>query len=1176
MAKFKLVPKRLEEEYHVIKDDTPFVNVYTTRKVTVNGMLILENLITDGIRDTQEYKHYVVEYGMQKPISTPIPPLSDDQEHDDIHEATLLSLFLHKTAKIAEEQENMVAVEKKILEEDVDKLIEEPGSHKENPEIIEDDDEEEKKDKISMSIYARAMIELRVDIELKDNIMVAMPKITREGIIHNTSSGETKNLKKISQALKGILVGQKVGIKPIKKYRHVPKKHTANSTGNKKKGVDSTNKASDSNHFKVLNSFNNDMDMGTNGGTSNLDNNGDNSSGSSFWNVKNSSISTTPITDKIGKFENLVIDGQAILVDEAESRYQKKDEVKKDDKKDNDDGNDDYDDQALIKTQRTGSSKDARDEDIVIDEDEVIPEDETLELIEEFQNVDKRVPTIIDHERIEATLKDMMKKPNTGLIYLNNKNEKILDLIDISKFCDATLVRVLKEAKLKIFKTEFLKKDSLLGQVRVVKCYNCQGEGHMARQCTKPKRLRNFAWFKEKMLLVQAQRISSVKTVFNQMEDVVEQCSIDKKYFDIQKKEFFLDNNRLLEHIIFQDVMNIVMHADSVPFNVLPVNTKCLVHDNLAIERLEQENDHLFELFLSQDIVHIWEVKRVSSSNYQIDLEHADKVLSMHDDELELAELKEVVEVVTTAKLMTKVVTAAATITAATTLITAATIIDAPSATRKRKRVVIRDPEETATPSIIIHSEPKSKDKGKGIMDDMIEQVQRKEKEDNAMLREYLEVLWRLVKERFASSKPKKFSDDFLLTTLTYMFEKPDVQAQVWKNQRSVHNLAMVKSWRLLESCGVHIITFTTTQMILLVEIKYPLTSEKGHYARNCPKPRIRDSKYFMEHMLLAKHDEARVILTDEQNDFLLADALRMEEIKELRLSATFSVRRPSNRDSSFKNSVVSNTKNSSKTVEVSDRTNKKLDVASKNIGLDMFVTNDEIKTAIISKNVLCVSYAKNVLIPCHDNCLVKYKSNVHSNVRRGLFNIPRIVKSTFKDTTPVVSKTRLVNRVHKLDFARLTEGMRQTLAGRLRMVYTEVMDMSYSLVMHGGDCLNPWADDLEAVHFGVRDFLGPSPSYVYIRDPMRRMCHRMIVYNISGRRQAPEKYQFRHVECRKSGARLFGGHFIGHLAAHFGLVSDEGLRERQSDALTGAPEAVGDAPAVDEGALAVLAQTMS
>ncbi|GJY09348.1 integrase, catalytic region, zinc finger, CCHC-type containing protein [Tanacetum coccineum] len=52
--------------------------------------------------------------------------------------------------------------------------------------------------------------------------------------------------------------------------------------------------------------------------------------------------------------------------------------------------------------------------------------------------------------------------------------------------------------------------------------------------------------------------------------------------------------------------------------------------------------------------------------------------------------------------------------------------------------------------------------------------------------------------------------------------------------------------------------------------------SEKGHYARNCPKPRVRDSKYFMEQMLLAKQDEAGVILTDEQNDFLFAGTLQL------------------------------------------------------------------------------------------------------------------------------------------------------------------------------------------------------------------------------------------------------------------------------------------------------------
>nr|GEW05107.1 hypothetical protein [Tanacetum cinerariifolium] len=48
------------------------------------------------------------------------------------------------------------------------------------------------------------------------------------------------------------------------------------------------------------------------------------------------------------------------------------------------------------------------------------------------------------------------------------------------------------------------------GQVRVVKCYNFQFEGHMERQCTKAIRPMNPTWFKKKMLLVQAQESSQV------------------------------------------------------------------------------------------------------------------------------------------------------------------------------------------------------------------------------------------------------------------------------------------------------------------------------------------------------------------------------------------------------------------------------------------------------------------------------------------------------------------------------------------------------------------------------------------------------------------------------------------------------------------------------------------
>nr|GEU52077.1 hypothetical protein [Tanacetum cinerariifolium] len=58
--------------------------------------------------------------------------------------------------------------------------------------------------------------------------------------------------------------------------------------------------------------------------------------------------------------------------------------------------------------------------------------------------------------------------------------------------------------------------------------------------------------------------------------------------------------------------------------------------------------------------------------------------------------------------------------------------------------------------------------------------------------REDLENLWGIVKERFSTSKPTNFSDEYLLLTLKTMFEKPDEQDAVWKNQRSVHGLALV------------------------------------------------------------------------------------------------------------------------------------------------------------------------------------------------------------------------------------------------------------------------------------------------------------------------------------------------------------------------------------------------
>ncbi|GJR61995.1 hypothetical protein Tco_1504157 [Tanacetum coccineum] len=199
IEKYQSIPKRLDEEYHTIKDDTPLVNMYTTGEVTVRGMQIPNELLTYEIKETHAYKDYVDAYkGVEVPIiqpepiestqgtnrisnpevakqrkSTPAAPLppSDDAERDAITEATQLSLVEAKTTKVYEEQQNVSLVENRILEEDVENLVEgddessgdefddtmisdkkfsdriEPGSHKENTEEIVDNDVKNDDDK---------------------------------------------------------------------------------------------------------------------------------------------------------------------------------------------------------------------------------------------------------------------------------------------------------------------------------------------------------------------------------------------------------------------------------------------------------------------------------------------------------------------------------------------------------------------------------------------------------------------------------------------------------------------------------------------------------------------------------------------------------------------------------------------------------------------------------------------------------------------------------------------------------------------------------------------------------------------------------------------------------------------------------------------------------------------
>ncbi|GJY05567.1 hypothetical protein Tco_0371507 [Tanacetum coccineum] len=94
-----------------------------------------------------------------------------------------------------------------------------------------------------MLSYDRALIKVRADGELKDNIVVAMPKLVMEGFNRdecpkNIDSDVVKNMKCLAMLLEVF-------------------------RSNKKKDVEPTIEVSNSNPFDVLNSFENDVDLGT-------------------------------------------------------------------------------------------------------------------------------------------------------------------------------------------------------------------------------------------------------------------------------------------------------------------------------------------------------------------------------------------------------------------------------------------------------------------------------------------------------------------------------------------------------------------------------------------------------------------------------------------------------------------------------------------------------------------------------------------------------------------------------------------------------------------------------------------------------------------------------------------------------------------------------------------------
>ncbi|GJY85818.1 hypothetical protein Tco_0499844, partial [Tanacetum coccineum] len=466
-----------EEEYHSIIDDTPLVSVYTIRKVTVKGMLIPDNLITDEIQYTQEYKDYVEEFRRQKPIfTTPIPPLIKEK---------ILEENVEKMVE-GEDEESYASefVDSVFLNED------DSGGKKDDKKDDDDDDDE--------------------DDDHDDHVLIRIQRLGSSKELMATvsptpatsSQGHAKLISKkyshipvIDPELWDVLkckfeksyaLSYPCRIDAFRKRDHEDHQeddapHEGEKRAKKKKTSKGSKSASDET-TKLIEEFHNvDKHVPTIFDQERIEATLRDMMSNQFKDVEEYAYHLEKSNPKRNLNEPPRIVEVFRVTTEQQHRL-------------------DYMEQIIMMRENNKPNSFSKPDIKYLNKNDIedmyflclnkkvnycekkllnslmtfIRSHVTWERIHDFHlgiesyqiMINLTAPTLIFTGIEACDPYFIIDKPTTCLIYLNGKEEeRVMNLVAIVKFCDATQERVLKEVKLKIFETEFLKKAPLLGEL---------------------------------------------------------------------------------------------------------------------------------------------------------------------------------------------------------------------------------------------------------------------------------------------------------------------------------------------------------------------------------------------------------------------------------------------------------------------------------------------------------------------------------------------------------------------------------------------------------------------------------------------------------------------------------------------------------------------------------------